>query len=866
MAKAATAYVEIVPDVSDFADKLKADLERITAKKFEVEVKPDLSGFSQDVRDTLANNRQDLQIPIEPDFEGLSAKIRAGLAAQDLPKIKLKVEIDQNQAALLEQTILRSLGGGGGGNNRLDETAGKMAKGFMGSLTSNLQKNADRMSDGVVGFLFNPLVLPFTLAAGALAAVFVTAFVGGLLAGFTGLGVAALATMVLKGEPELAAAGSRLSKTFTESFKEAAQPALGGILSLVDMVTKEIGNSAGMMKGLFGDIAGPLVALGRSVARAIHSITLGLTLNTEGITAGIVGIGAIIESVGSAIQGVFMRIAHDPDNLRQSLEDLGLVLRQIIATVGWLLETGIKFENFARSMVRNLMDINKAGWDLTAHGSLQGFHKLVDDWTGKTDKLRKATQATTEANRAFIDGITARARTSNPTATLEQIDTAINKVKGSFKAGSLTADQFAAEVSITLKGMALAMEATNWQKFADDAAGGFKSVDESVQATRKEVDGLIEALDLLNGRFMSKESARIAFKKTLRDMADAVKAGKIGFNENTEAGLNNKTMMMKATEQVAEFVKRSLENGDSLKQVASNVNGLSASLLAQGGKLAGNKAAALAYITQLEATPKQIFTALALQGVPGAQEALDELTKDKTVNIKPVVAPDAFKGIFTDRDPELKNAGAQAGSKAAEGIGAAMAAKLTASDPAMQKAGLQAAKSFATGVTAGKQNVTGASSTLMQQLSDGLGKTFSVAYDAGTMAAYGLVSGLHSQSGYVYTAVNSWVQTNVNKAIADALKTKSPSKVTYGYGQMAAVGLAEGIDDKAHTVRNSATNLYKQLGRPPTMAGAVETNGVTPTINARIFVGDRELTDIVKSEVSVADQRQARALYYGRRV
>lgn len=138
-------------------------------------------------------------------------------------------------------------------------------------------------------------------------------------------------------------------------------------------------------------------------------------------------------------------------------------------------------------------------------------------------------------------------------------------------------------------------------------------------------------------------------------------------------------------------------------------------------------------------------------------------------------------------------------------------------------------------------------------------KASSTMFEVGKQAQEGLIAGLESQMGRLEEQMQGIAKRMV-RAIKKALKIKSPSRVMLGLGEFTGEGFAQGIASTAGLVSRASDALAAAaLVSPPTLAppgvsgavsaagGAFSAGAVTPEV--RVFIGERELTDIVRVEV-----------------
>lgn len=87
--------VKAVPDTAGFTQRLRADLARAAAEDIKVKAVPDTSGFTQRLRTDLAHaSAEDIKVKAVPDTSGFTQRLRADLARASAEDIKVKVTPD----------------------------------------------------------------------------------------------------------------------------------------------------------------------------------------------------------------------------------------------------------------------------------------------------------------------------------------------------------------------------------------------------------------------------------------------------------------------------------------------------------------------------------------------------------------------------------------------------------------------------------------------------------------------------------------------------------------------------------------------------------------------------------------------------
>jgi hypothetical protein len=128
----------------------------------------------------------------------------------------------------------------------------------------------------------------------------------------------------------------------------------------------------------------------------------------------------------------------------------------------------------------------------------------------------------------------------------------------------------------------------------------------------------------------------------------------------------------------------------------------------------------------------------------------------------------------------------------------------------------------------------------------------------GERAGEGMVKGLLNKIKDWTAAINQYVRgTEVT------LKIQSPSKVFERIGEMTAAGFNKGFSNEVDTdgVPTPSTPTARPYAGQDSLVGAA----TTPTnTNVRVFLGDRELTDLVRTEIDESQGNIARTMALGR--
>ena len=138
---------------------------------------------------------------------------------------------------------------------------------------------------------------------------------------------------------------------------------------------------------------------------------------------------------------------------------------------------------------------------------------------------------------------------------------------------------------------------------------------------------------------------------------------------------------------------------------------------------------------------------------------------------------------------------------------------------------------------------------------DGAGEIVGDFFDLGVDLVSGFIRGIKSMAGKLISAIKEAITDKLPGFVKSALGIASPSKVMMRLGAQAAEGFALGVGDLGDSLRLSAPSI------DPVFMPGVQAASAAP--NVQVFIGDREITEIVRVEVRDRDQRLVGALRGG---
>lgn len=164
--------------------------------------------------------------------------------------------------------------------------------------------------------------------------------------------------------------------------------------------------------------------------------------------------------------------------------------------------------------------------------------------------------------------------------------------------------------------------------------------------------------------------------------------------------------------------------------------------------------------------------------------------------------------------------------------------------------------------TAGRNLASSFGSTLVSTIRS----YYSSVYSAGQYVVSGFINGINSKTAAAKSAARA-LGNATNAALKSALRERSPSKISYQFGEYYGLGLAYGMDDTSNKAEKSATNLGRSAIKglkhaiskaSEIMSDNMDTNPViTPVIDlTNVKSGGRQLngmlTDMTNKSIGLS--------------
>jgi methyl-accepting chemotaxis protein len=317
----------------------------------------------------------------------------------------------------------------------------------------------------------------------------------------------------------------------------------------------------------------------------------------------------------------------DARNFRDAMDDLKDVGEELVLTLGKALLPA--FTGVAEAAKEGAPAVQKLG-DLL--GGVVTF---------STNNLKNLGGAAQQAGHAFGDlwDSSAGEALSGDVLSLTQYTTGLSKATSNMSPIVADAADRQAELDQRFKDAAtsaqLTSDAVTTARHAMQALG---ETTPEVAGLKETIDGLARPMDdasaaasaldreltkLFGGTIDLKEGER-AYIASVQDLTKSLKENKNSFDDNTQAGRDNKDAIDKSIGTIKDQSVAMLEQGFTTQEVTDYINGHVASLVAQSSQSAKTRAKVQEYIDTLNLTPEQVETAVKLAGDDIAKQKIQE--------------------------------------------------------------------------------------------------------------------------------------------------------------------------------------------------------------------------------------------------
>ena len=144
----------------------------------------------------------------------------------------------------------------------------------------------------------------------------------------------------------------------------------------------------------------------------------------------------------------------------------------------------------------------------------------------------------------------------------------------------------------------------------EESVSLWEEYNKSIGDARSNLDGLVDSLDIFNGRIGSTKDALADYSETQRDLNKALKDGATSMDVTTEAGAKNDKMIRDQAQNIAELAEARMkdagESGESTDKILKDYADQRAALIVMADKLGLSGVEAKKYVDQLLKTPDDI--------------------------------------------------------------------------------------------------------------------------------------------------------------------------------------------------------------------------------------------------------------------
>lgn len=137
--------------------------------------------------------------------------------------------------------------------------------------------------------------------------------------------------------------------------------------------------------------------------------------------------------------------------------------------------------------------------------------------------------------------------------------------------------------------------------------------------------------------------------------------------------------------------------------------------------------------------------------------------------------------------------------------------------------------------------------------------------DIGRNLISGLVSGVASMAGTLKRAILNLIPGPIKAIVANALGINSPSTVFAEMGRNTVEGFIVGVAGQRSALEKTMAGIVDLPSTGTLDFASDASRAAAVATQVRVFIGDRELTDIVRTEVDNGQTQQAQQMAYGRR-
>lgn len=393
-------------DVSSAVADIVSDAEQHAAP-IELSVDVDGSGVEATVAEIVAEAEQHaapIELAAEVDVPGEQPGVNAAVAGiveaaeASAPSIDLEVTVDSAgrlrdargrfvRRVTEEVAEAAEEAGDEGGRSFGARMLSRIGSTLRAGMGSALSAGMDGLRSAAPFVFSHPVIgtIGLALAAGIVAVAL--PLIGALLAGsfifVGGLGIIGLGAVILKDEPEVVAAATKLKDRVLEVFKKAAGPlktpfvtALGALASTAERLAPQIEESFSIIGR-----SGAILSLTDGISKLVENLLPGLNKGLGESGDVFEGIEILLGKVGEGLGSLFARLEGDGPVIKQALSDFGTLISQLLDKLGLLFSKLTDAYSEVRTFAKNVEESFRKLYD-----TLVG-HSIVPDLINRIIEL-----------------------------------------------------------------------------------------------------------------------------------------------------------------------------------------------------------------------------------------------------------------------------------------------------------------------------------------------------------------------------------------------------------------------------------------------------------------------------------------------
>ncbi|MFJ6935685.1 hypothetical protein [Streptomyces sp. NPDC101132] len=306
--------------------------------------------FTRDARGRLRNSRghfvseaaaiaqgftEAVQNGADDGMTGFVATIRRHLR-------RLRGDVDGESRSLWSRLISR-------GHESGEESGHGAGRGFLRSFARTMRSGiGNAFQAGLSGLQSvtgqsNPyiaaVVLSLVTAIGAALGPAIAGVIGGLIVAGAGIGMIGLSALLVKDEPKVKQAATRLTSTAKRVFQSAAQPMVQPIsdaLGSLEKSAKSVGPKLREAFKALGD-SGATSALTSGIDQLVKKMLPGLISMLQKSKPVFEGLSTLLGRIGAGLGKMFSTIGSGSPAMGQALADLGWLLEKTLSGIGFFI-------------------------------------------------------------------------------------------------------------------------------------------------------------------------------------------------------------------------------------------------------------------------------------------------------------------------------------------------------------------------------------------------------------------------------------------------------------------------------------------------------------------------------------------------